>query len=162
MQAKKAKIQMVCALFFIGLSILLWFIIIPLGAPLRTAYGSSVGINSRTFPYFTAVLMGIFSAVYFCICCAQFIKAKREAEGQQENTKLLNLKEEARALSIFGFFALYAFLFTRIGYTVSTLLVPTATLFFLGERKIMRYLIIYGAAGVFFIIFEKLLLVQLP
>ena len=159
---KKAKIQMICALVFIGLAILLWFIIIPLGIPLKMAYGSSARISNRTFPYFTIGLLGIFSTVYFFICCIKFIRVKRKAEGQRKNTKLLNLKEETRVLIVFGFFMLYYFLFFTIGHVVSTLLVTTAMLFFLGGRKIMEYFIIYGIFAILFIVFEKILLVQLP
>lgn len=161
MDLKKAKKNIFSAVFFIATSIFIYFYAIPREVPMRASWGGGIEVGSRFFPYFSAVSLGIFAFIFLVKSCFEYKKVKQK-ESQYAEAEKMNTKDEIRAIEVYGLFIFYAILFVKIGYILSTLIVPTVILLFLGERKILQYLIIYALGGSLFVIFKILLNIQLP
>ena len=161
MEVNSAKKNIYSSLFFIIISFILYFFVIPKGIPLRASWGGEIGVDSRTFPYFAAGLMGIASIIQLVISLFEY-KTARKSTISDMGLERSNLKEEMRAILIFGLFIVYGILLRYTGFIIATIIVPPIVLYTFNERKISHYLYVYAFGGFMFVVFEKLLMVQLP
>lgn len=158
MDKRKILQDLVCAGFFLILSMFLIFVAIPSQISVGGGFvAAEAGANSRTFPYFAVGMMGIAAVGELIISIFQYIHVKKE--GQRATTEGGN---EIRALIIFGLCLIYAWLFHAVGFLISTFLVMPFALFIMGSRKWKHYLSVYMVAIVMYFIFQYVLNVQLP
>lgn len=166
MGMKKEKENMVLSIIFIGLAIFMYIVAIPLGVPLRASWGGDVGVDSRTFPKFTAVAMGIVAASFLVYSLVQYAKARKKLrkEGASElgTPKKTGTSGYLMGFAVFGLFVLYGIILVTLGYLVASILVPPIILFVIGDRKKLHYVYVYVFAALLFAIFEWLLKVRLP
>ncbi len=167
-ELKKTRVNIILALLFILISLFLFYFAIPWGIPIRASWGGDIGVDSRTFPKFTAISMGLVSFLFLVVSLIKYRHLKSMTQAQIEGGKpsqpseKMSSKEEGRALITFLLFVLYAVLLSTIGFIPSTLIVPPLILYFLGERKVWNYVGVYIFGGILFVIFQLLLKVQLP
>ena len=162
MNRKKLYQEIGSSLFFLALCVLLWFVIIPWGIPLRGTWAVvSYGMNTRSFPFFTVAVMGIAS---LCVLGKSLFLLFRLTRKEKDNApgEKFRLTDELKVVGFILLFVLYAVLFKYAGFIIATILVPPAILFFLGNRKILHYLCVYGVGIGFYLIFRFLLYVLLP
>lgn len=167
MEARKIKQELVVAAIFVAFCLLLLFYIIPTGIPLKASWGGDVGVNSRTFPYFSTFLMGVCSLLMLvkkAFALSKLQRAQRNSAQSNESPKIA-MAGEIRAIVVFLFFILYGVLFVTIGFIASTLIICPITLFYLGERSWKRlplYLYVYLFAAIMYVVFTVFLMVQFP
>ena len=117
-------------------------------------YSATYGITSKTVPYAVAILWVVCGVVLMF----QSLILKRD------EVKSFEVAKEAKALEIKAgivVLLIYAVLFTR-SFLASTIFLGVATLMFTGSRKKTFYLIILGVVVILYLLFSKVLHVQLP
>lgn len=164
MELRRIKENIFSSIVFMALSLTLYLFVIPWGVPVRASWGGDVGVDSRTFPYFSAIAMGLIAFGLLLSSLYQYAKAKRVASSKtgSSSDERHTVKEEFFGVVTFGLFVVYGLLLSTVGFVIASLVVPPVILLFLGERKIWRFIAVYGFASVLFVIFEILLKVQLP
>lgn len=80
---------------------------------------------------------------------------------KRDEVKSFEVAKEAKALGYMAVLLIYAVLFTR-SFLASTIFLGVATLMFTGSRKKTFYLIILGVVVILYLLFSKVLHVQLP
>lgn len=120
--------------------------------------------GARLFPQFLGIALAVVSLIMVVIELRQIARLKKE--GVVEETKPISLKEvcksEWKVVVLIVLMLLYLYLFTHIGFLFSSILLTTAVLFLLGERKIVNYLILYAVVVLIYLGFTKILMVRLP
>lgn len=114
-------------------------------------YSATYGITSRTVPYAVAVLWMICGVVLM----VQSLIFKKD------EIKVIDVSKEAKAVGYMLVILIYAVLFKK-SFLVSTIFLGLATLAFTGSRKKSFYLIVLAVVAVLYLLFSKVLHVQLP
>ena len=114
-------------------------------------YSATYGITSRTIPYAVAILWLICGAV---LIIQSLILKKDE-------TKVLDVPKEIKAAGYMLIILIYAILFKK-SFLFSTMFLGAATLAFTGSKKKTFYLIVLAMVAVLYLLFAKVLHVQLP
>ncbi len=114
-------------------------------------YSATYGITSRTVPYAVAILWIVCGVVLMF----QSLVLKKE------EIKSFEVAKEVKALGYMAVLLIYAVLFTR-SFLASTIFLGVATLIFTGSRKKTFYLIVLGVVVILYLLFSKVLHVQLP
>ena len=164
MEMKRIKENIISSLVFMALSIILYLQVIPWGVPLRASWGGDVGVDSRTFPYFSALAMGLIACAFFLVSLYQYGKKKmHEQPKEYENAEERHtIKEELLGLATFGLFIAYGLLLVSVGFIIATLVIPPIILVFLGHRKLSGFISVYVFSAILYMVFQYLLKVQLP
>jgi preprotein translocase subunit SecG len=167
MDLKKAKEEIAISVVLILLSVVMVLVIVPKGVPLRASWGGDVGVNSRTFPYFASVSLGIIAFVMLLTAANNYRRLKKhpaeDTDSTSEEGERAHEKNWSKqAFFTFGLFLLYGALFVTIGYIGATIIVPAILLYYLGERKIAHYIGVYGFALLLYVIFQTVLKIRLP
>ncbi len=114
-------------------------------------YSATYGITSRTVPYAVAILW---------IICG-IILMVQSLILKKDEVKVLDVSKEAKALLYMLVLLIYAVLFQK-SFLVSTMFLGVATLAFTGSKKKSFYLIVLAVVAVLYLLFAKVLHVQLP
>ncbi|MFR1834104.1 MAG: tripartite tricarboxylate transporter TctB family protein [Lachnospiraceae bacterium] len=114
-------------------------------------YSATYGITSRTVPYAVAILW---------IICGSILMVQSLILKKDE-VKVLDVSKEAKALLYMLVLLIYAVLFQK-SFLVSTMFLGVATLAFTGSKKKSFYLIVLAVVAVLYLLFAKVLHVQLP
>lgn len=114
-------------------------------------YSATYGITSRTIPYAVAILWLVCGVVLM----VQSLVFKKD------EIKVLDVSKEAKALGYMLVILVYAVLFKK-SFLLSTMFLGVATLAFTGSRKKSFYLIVLAMVAVLYLLFAKVLHVQLP
>lgn len=114
-------------------------------------YSATYGITSRTIPYAVAILWLVCGVVLM----VQSLVFKKD------EIKVLDVSKEAKALGYMLVIMVYAVLFKK-SFLLSTMFLGVATLAFTGSRKKSFYLIVIAMVAVLYLLFAKVLHVQLP
>ncbi|MBD8992998.1 MAG: tripartite tricarboxylate transporter TctB family protein [Blautia sp.] len=121
--------------------------------PLQIAkdYSATYGITSRTVPY----AIGILWIVCGVILLVQSIVLKKDTE------KTLVVGKELKALAYMVILLAYGILFKR-SFLISTILLGVATLAMTGTKKKLFYVIVIAMVVVLYLLFAKVLHIQMP
>ncbi len=121
--------------------------------PLQIAkdYSATYGITSRTVPY----AIGILWIVCGVILLVQSIVLKKDTE------KTLVVGKELKALAYMVMLLVYGILFKR-SFLISTILLGVATLAMTGTKKKLFYVIVIAMVVVLYLLFAKVLHIQMP
>ena len=114
-------------------------------------YSATYGITSRTVPYAVAILWMLCGVVLM----VQSLIFKKD------EIKVIDVSKEAKAVGYMLVILIYAVLFKK-SFLVSTIFLGLATLAFTGSRKKSFYLIVLAVVAVLYLLFSKVLHVQLP
>lgn len=161
MKSNNLKADAILAVIFVFLSIWMILVAIP-GEISRSATWSTVDshVNSRTFPYFAAIIMGGAALVQLGKAAAQYL-AQRRSHQEPVKGRIIWAKE-LRMIGVFLLCVLYGFLFIKIGYILATIIVPPLILLALGDRKWHHYLSVYAVGAIMYVVFQFLLRIRLP
>lgn len=121
--------------------------------PLQIAkdYSATYGITSRTVPY----AIGILWIVCGVILLVQSVVLKKDTE------KTLVVGKELKALAYMVILLVYGILFKR-SFLISTILLGVATLAMTGTKKKLFYVIVIAMVVVLYLLFAKVLHIQMP
>ena len=114
-------------------------------------YSATYGITSRTVPYAVAILWIICGIVLMI----QSLVLKKD------EVKTLDVGKELKALGYMAVILIYALLFKK-SFLVSTMFLGVATLAFTGSKKKSFYVIVLATVLILYLLFSKVLHVQLP
>lgn len=161
MKQKKAKQDMLLMLFFVVVSLVLLFWVIPSQIKV-TAMMEAEAFTPRSYPYLVAGgLLGV-SALGFVSSLITYLHLRRE-EGAMKAAK--KTKEEwKKALFpyfIFALIVLYGVMFNLFGIVIATLIVPPIILWALNCRKWQMYVIFYVFTAVVYLLFTQVLMVPI-
>ena len=121
--------------------------------PLQIAkdYSATYGITSRTVPY----AIGILWIVCGVILLVESLILKKDTE------KTLVVGKELKALAYMVILLAYGILFKR-SFLISTILLGVATLAMTGTQKKLFYVIVIAMVVVLYLLFAKVLHIQMP
>lgn len=121
--------------------------------PLQIAkdYSATYGITSRTVPY----AIGILWIVCGVILLVESLILKKDTE------KTLVVGKELKALAYMAILLAYGILFKR-SFLISTILLGVATLAMTGTKKKLFYVIVIAMVVVLYLLFAKVLHIQMP
>lgn len=144
----KYRSNLAAGIVSIILGIICWMII-----PTQIAedYAVTYGITSKTVPYAVALL--------WIVCGA--VLAVQSLVFKKDEIKVLDAAKEAKALGYMLVLLIYAVLFRR-SFLISTMLLGVATLAFTGSRKKSYYVIVLMVVVILYLLFSKVLHVQMP
>ncbi len=125
------------------------YILVPL--QIAEDYSATYGITSRTVPYAISILW----IVCGIILLVQSLILKKDT------VKTLVVSKELKALAYMVVLLVYGFLFKK-SFLVSTILLGVITLAFTGSKKKSFYVIVIAAVVILYLLFAKVLHVQLP
>lgn len=114
-------------------------------------YSATYGITSRTVPYAVAILWMVCGVVLMI----------QSLIFKKDEIKMIDVSKEAKAVGYMLVILIYAFLFKK-SFLVSTIFLGLATLAFTGSRKKSFYLIVLAVVVILYLLFSKVLHVQLP
>lgn len=161
MEQKKIVKEIIIGLFMAIVSVLIIAVFIPQQIQLATTFGEEIGVNSRTFPYFTAALIGVAAVIHLIVSIFRWLKIRKIKSEPQKSISEKNIHGEVLAIVIFLLFAAYAFMFSKFGYIVSSLVIPPIVLIVLKSKNVLHYISVYGFVALIFVIFQYLLKIQL-
>lgn len=153
----KYKKDMLSALIFVVVGILLFFVI-----PINVSTVNKQNISPRSFPYFIASGMVFLGLLLGIVTYVKNLQNKNEIAEKAIPVTKISLQDELRVVAVVIIIAVYILLFQPTGYFISTIFSATAILALLGARKIRHYLIIYAVSAGIYLCFTKLLFVMLP
>lgn len=121
--------------------------------PLQIAkdYSATYGITSRTVPY----AIGILWIVCGVILLVESLILKKDTE------KTLVVGKELKALAYMVILLAYGILF-KWSFLISTILLGVATLAMTGTKKKLFYVIVIAMVVVLYLLFAKVLHIQMP
>ena len=121
--------------------------------PLQIAkdYSATYGITSRTVPY----AIGILWIVCGVILLVESLILKKDTE------KTLVVGKELKAFAYMVILLVYGILFKR-SFLISTILLGVATLAMTGTKKKLFYVIVIAMVVVLYLLFAKVLHIQMP
>ena len=161
MEPRTIKAEALISIIFLLLSLWMIFFAIPSQISLSATWSTvDSGVNSQTFPYFAAVIMGSAALVQLIIVIKNYA-GQRNSRSEQK-PKRIAWSKELRAITVFIICAVYGFLFIKIGYIPATAVAPPLVLLVLGDRKWQHYLAVYGVGAAMYVIFQFLLKIRLP
>ena len=130
-------------------SIILGVICIIL-VPLQIAedYSATYGITSRTIPCAIGIVCGVVLLIQSLIL-------------KKDTVKTLIVGKELKALAYMAMLLIYSILFKR-SFLISTILLGVATLAMTGTKKKLYYVIVIAMVVVLYLLFAKVLHIQLP
>ena len=114
-------------------------------------YSATYGITSRTVPYAIAVLW---------IICG-IVLMVQSLVFKKDEIKMIDVSKEAKAVGYMLVILIYSVLFKK-SFLLSTVFLGLATLAFTGSRKKSFYLIVFAVVVILYLLFSKVLHVQLP
>lgn len=114
-------------------------------------YSATYGITSKTVPYAVAVLW---------IVCG-LVLMFQSLILKKDEIKSFEAAKEVKALGYMAVLLIYAVLFNK-SFLSSTIFLGVATLAFTGSRRKTFYLIVLGVVVILYLLFSKVLHVQLP
>ena len=160
MEKKKQLYNLFASSAFILLCIVLVFIAIPNEIEVSGTLGSSSTVtNSRFFPYVVSIFIGAIALIEFIVALIKYIKlCVKEDKDQAVEKKNVSI---LRVVFVGGLFALYVFLFSKIGFIFATAIVLPVVLFVMGSRKWYHYTILYGVAAITYVLFKFVLHVSI-
>lgn len=161
MEQRKLLKEIYVGLVSLLFSLLVIFILIPNQIQLVTTFGEGIGVNSRTFPYFAAAIMGVAAVVLILDSLRKYLKLVKEQGKIKQEKESNNLHSELLALLLFIIFLGYGIAFDHFGFIIASIIFPPIPLFLLGSRKIWQYASVYGFVIVIFVTFQYLLKIQL-
>ena len=114
-------------------------------------YSATYGITSRTVPYAVAILWMVCGVVLMI----------QSLIFKKDEIKMIDVSKEAKAVGYMLVILIYAVLFKK-SFLLSTVFLGLATLAFTGSRKKSFYLIVFAVVVILYLLFSKVLHVQLP
>lgn len=165
MDIKQAKRDFVTYIVLLGLSILLYEILIPQQIVLRNSWSGDVAFTSQTFPKILAVALFFISALGIFQSAIKLKKTdvrKKEAFGETVPVEGLSLYSKAIPLIIFLVCIAYVFLFGKLGFLTATIIITPVLLLLLKCRKWQYYFSVYAFGACIYIVFRIILKVPLP
>lgn len=136
-----------------GIASLILGVICLILVPLQIAkdYSATYGITSRTVPY----AIGILWIACGVILLVESLILKKDTE------KTLVVGKELKALAYMVILLAYGILFKR-SFLISTILLGVATLAMTGTKKKLFYVIVIAMVVVLYLLFAKVLHIQMP
>jgi len=125
------------------------------------------GVGARTFPYFIGGCMTALSVILGIITLLKqrkLVKAGKAEKPAQvsDEQKKTNLINELRALGTAAVCILYAWVFDKVSFFISTFVLITALLVIFKVKKPMSYIICYVAGVAIWACFTYFFSVRLP
>lgn len=153
MKEKKMKLypSLVGPLLFIILGVTIMLLM-----PSQVKIRSDQVITARTFPTFLTMIM-IGGSIILLLREGLKILRKEPIESIE-----LELLTEVKALILMGLLILYAFLMSRIGFMVSSVIYSILMMYYFRVKNWKYYIIVIVAAVLIGIIFRYMLNVRLP
>lgn len=161
MELRKTVKNLGSSIVLLIVSLVMWFYLIPEGIKVSSTFGGAAGVTSRTFPYFTAAVIGIISFIQLIVFSFKIIK-QRSIHAIKEDTKSDNIVSEIRSIIIYALFIIFVLLFRYFGSIIAMIIVPPLILWVMGSRNLYHYLSVYGFMGVMYLVFRFVLQVYLP
>lgn len=156
---RKKSIYLPCTVF-LAISILL-LLFLPSAIPSSPLSGA----GARMFPTFVLVSIAVLSLILIVQEYIKERKNKEEKATEAASSKIegiLNNKQLQRVWLSCLIIILYLFLFNKIGFLASSILCTTLLLLLFRMRKLTAFGVVYLSIVVIYLIFTKLLFVQLP
>lgn len=161
----KTQKDLLSSLLFLGLGIM-----VLVSVPLTIKDPGVTGVGPRAFPNFIGACFVLLSLV---LLLQTVLKVRRTRQEQADTAEAADAApslqmrvqtraDELRVAATAAIMLLYALLFERLGYFLSTGLMITGLLVLFKTRKWHYYLISYGIAAAIWLGFTYLLSVQLP
>lgn len=144
----KYRSNLVAGIVSILLGGICWMII---PSQIAEDYAVTYGITSKTVPYAVAAL--------WVIC--GFVLVLQSLILKKDDIKVIEVKKEAKALGYMAVILVYALLFKK-SFLLSTAFLGVATLVFTGTKKKSFYGIILVVVLVLYLLFSKVLHIQMP
>lgn len=142
------KTNLVSGIIAILFAVALWIVI-----PIEIVDRSTKLIKSDFLPRLIAIVIFL---------CGGILVYQGIAKPGKEKTIVLDLKKELRVVLYMAALVLYTFLFDKIGFLLSSLLLAVFTLLFVREKKLMRYVIVVIYVTALFFLFKYALGVPFP
>lgn len=144
----KYRSNLVAGIVSILLGGICWMII---PSQIAEDYAVTYGITSKTVPYAVAVL--------WVIC--GFVLVAQSLIFKKDDIKTIEVRKEAKALGYMAVILVYALLFKK-SFLISTAFLGVVTLTFTGTKKKSFYGIILFVVLVLYLLFSKVLHIQMP
>jgi hypothetical protein len=161
MEQKKIVREIFIGLFMMILSLLIIIVIIPQQVQLSTTFGQEIGFNSRSFPYVTAGIIAVAAGIHFIVSIISYLKIRKKHTEDKAKEPNKNMHGEILSIVIFILFVAYAFIFSKFGFIIASVIIPPIILFVLKSEKKVYYVSVYGFIALVFVIFQYLLKIQL-
>lgn len=161
MDRKKAKTDIYMMLFFIILSLVLLFWVIPTQIKV-TAMMEVESFTPKSFPQLIASGLLLVSVIGFVK--SLIVYWKLGARGERETAEKRTAGQWREALFpyvIFALIVIYGLLFKCFGIIPATIIVPPIILWCLRCRKWQMYAIFYAFTAIIYLLFTKILLVPI-
>ncbi len=185
-----ARKEILSSAFVIILSLIIVFVFIPEQISLGTRF-ENTSINSRTFPYITASLMGLFGVINIIKAVIDARKKDKLKENSSKAEALLELEttengenskteatdkekgyfagkinkyfeSEVNILLLIATFVLFVYSFVSIGSLLTVIIFPSIVLLALKSKNKYHYIIAHIFVVVMWFIFRYVLLIYLP
>jgi len=164
-QLKKATQDTVVMLVLMAVALLFYFILIPQQVATGPPAGN-INFTSRTFPNMMMGALFVLSLIGFVRSLLQMLKLRKTVPPVPAEEKTRKTYREIMQILIpyitYALILIYCLLFIRLGFIISTLIMPPIMMFVLGCRKWHYYLIVYAFAGLMYFIFSVVMNVPLP
>jgi len=162
MDKKSISKEIYVGIFLVVLCLVIALYLIPNQIAVKSSFGNSGGINTRSFPYLATAIIGVSALVHIISYAIKYAKLDK-TEKVENNGEVVdkNLKGEIQAVIIFALFLVYGILFDKFGFILSSILIPPSVLFVLGSRNKFHYISIFIFNILIFLIFQFLLNIPL-
>lgn len=158
MKAQKALQTVIFSAIVIAAGLFLLFYGIPTQIPNEVSWTGNDLLNARAMPYFsTSVLLISATLELINSMCRYFMLKKSE----KEKVTPTNWKSEFKAILMFVLCLLYAVLFSKTNYIISSAICPPLALVILGDRDWRHYVAIWGVVAIMYVVFRFALGVML-
>jgi hypothetical protein len=161
MEQKKIVREIFIGLFMMILSLLTLIVFIPQQVQLSTTFGQEIGFSSRSFPYITTGLIGVAAMIQVIVSIISYLKIRKKHMETKEKQPNKNMYGEVLSIVIFMLFVAYAFIFSKFGFIIASVIIPPIILFVLKSEKKVYYVSVYGFIALVFVVFQYLLKIQL-
>ena len=166
MEQRKIVKEIIIGLSIVLISLFIIIVLIPQQIKLSTSFGQDIGVNTRTFPYFTAAIIGIAAGVHLIVSTIKYFQIRKKYKDSiekmpKEKQSKTNIYGEVLSIFIFILFAAYSFIFSKFGFIIASITIPPLILVALKSKKVLHYISAYGFIALMFVIFQYLLKIQL-
>lgn len=162
MNIKQNRRDMVTYLVLWTASIFLYFVLIPQQIALRNSWSGDVNFTSQTFPRLLAIALFIIASLGVIDTIRKTVRWKKENSGGEPAREKESLYVVMIPLITFLMCIIYAFLFGKLGFVLSSAIVTPLLLALFRCRKWQYYLSVYAFAACLYLVFRIILKVPLP
>lgn len=161
MNINNIKKNIITAIVFIIISVLMIWVIIPREVDITNSWGTSYSaVNSQTFPMFACAIFGLASVGMLIDSIIKLVQYKAK-NGTTKNKEKVKWKDEFNAIIIFGMFVAYGLLFKFIGFLLASLIIAPLVLLVRKDKNWKHYVVVEVLAALIFLVFRYVLKIML-